>query len=517
MSLPVSLLFSVLFLAVAIFAWSAIYRLYFHPLASVPGDKLAGLTRWYEFFWDGLMGGQYMFKIRDMHERYGPIVRINPGEVHINDHLYWEVLFSNTLKLDKDPTYYGLDAGNCTAFSTVAHDVHRRRRGAFSKFFSAGNVAKLEPQVQQKLNQLLGRIEELGKAGQVVDLSNAFRSLSMDVISIFTEPQPRDNLSAPDFSKPLHDCLRVLSGTFIWQRMVPALQTLDAIPRFVWTFINPSVNVLYDKRDSLKTQARAVIASGGKPETDRPPTVFEAIYNSSLLGVEDKTPERLAWEAETILGAGTETTGMTLCTLVYHLQTNPKILERLKEELMSCSSLPREAMVDFRTLNGLPYLQAVIWESLRVGCPVSGRLVRTNSRHPMTYTTPGPDAKTYVFPPGTVLSMTMRDLHENRSVFPKPKDFQPERWLDSSDPTSTSTAEQRKLMDRYFVPFSKGTRSCVGMELAKQELTLTVGNLFRRFDLELFETTRRDIEAARDYFSPFGPSDSEGVRVKVKL
>ena len=80
-----------------------IYRLQFHPLANIPGPKLAAATLWYEFFYDCILFGQYTFKIGELHEKYGisvvrqdpmafqtdiregPLVRISPNELHCND------------------------------------------------------------------------------------------------------------------------------------------------------------------------------------------------------------------------------------------------------------------------------------------------------------------------------------------------------------------------------------------------------------------------------------------------
>ena len=52
-----------------------IYRLYFHPLAGIPGSKLAGATQWYEFYYDVLKwpGGQYWLEVDKMHDRYGKL------------------------------------------------------------------------------------------------------------------------------------------------------------------------------------------------------------------------------------------------------------------------------------------------------------------------------------------------------------------------------------------------------------------------------------------------------------
>lgn len=50
---------------------TAIRRLYFHPLTHIPGPKLAALTWWYEFYFDGIKQGRYVFKIQELHMQYG--------------------------------------------------------------------------------------------------------------------------------------------------------------------------------------------------------------------------------------------------------------------------------------------------------------------------------------------------------------------------------------------------------------------------------------------------------------
>lgn len=58
-------------LVLAYLVLRTVYRLYFHPLANFPGSKLAASTFLYEFYYDVLKSGMYIWKIERMHERYG--------------------------------------------------------------------------------------------------------------------------------------------------------------------------------------------------------------------------------------------------------------------------------------------------------------------------------------------------------------------------------------------------------------------------------------------------------------
>jgi len=272
------------------------------------------------------------------------------------------------------------------------------------------------------------------------------------------------------------------------------------------------IAVLDNQADLLK-QAQTVIDTEGIPPEKSSPTVLDAIYTSDVLGPEEKTISRMMAETQALIGAGTETTGNTLSTFVYNVLSNKSTLHKLKTELEgAATSISQSELLEFKILDRLPYLQACIKEALRLSLGVVGRLPRVNPTMPMSYTTPLPSRKTYIFPPKTVISMSIIDMHLNGEVFTDPHRFWPERWIDES----ITTKDHLRQMEKSFVPFGKGTRGCLGLELAKEEITLMTGNLFRRFDLELFETTERDISIVHDYFAPFGPKDSKGVRVIVR-
>jgi hypothetical protein len=76
-----SLVWGCLSLLAAAVAWLgllALYRLFFSPLAAIPGPRLAAATAWYEFYWDCPRKGHYMFKIEQMHREYGISIFFSP-------------------------------------------------------------------------------------------------------------------------------------------------------------------------------------------------------------------------------------------------------------------------------------------------------------------------------------------------------------------------------------------------------------------------------------------------------
>jgi cytochrome P450 len=85
--------------------------------------------------------------------------------------------------------------------------------------------------------------------------------------------------------------------------------------------------------------------------------------------------------------------------------------------------------------------------------------------------------------------------------FPSPHKFNPDRWL----------SPEVSLLENRFMPFSKGPRSCIGINLAYAELYLNLGHMVRWYDLELFETS----ESAMKWKDNFVPTTQGHLKVKV--
>lgn len=120
-----------------------------------------------------------------------------------------------------------------------------------------------------------------------------------------------------------------------------------------------------------------------------------------------------------------------------------------------------------RSPQGLPYLDAVIREGLRLAMANPTRLPRTVPPRGFDFT--DSTGKTYRFPAGTQIGAQILTLHTNPKVFPEPSAFNPERWLDNATPE----------MQQSFIPFSLGQRQCIARNLAMEELFLAVRAIAR--------------------------------------
>lgn len=187
-----------------------------------------------------------------------------------------------------------------------------------------------------------------------------------------------------------------------------------------------------------------------------------------------------------------------LKALTYHIAVNPLVRQKLFQELKG--AIPRRKdSPKLQQLERLPYLTAIIQEGLRITHLVTHRSCRLFPDKALVY-------RGQSIPQGTILHMTTLLIHENEDVFPEPRAFKPERWL----------GEAQQLPISYLVPFGRGTRSCLGINLAWAELYLVLANVFRRFEFDVSQVIRqRDVDVSKDLIMGVPSPDSKGIIVKV--
>jgi len=232
--------------------------------------------------------------------------------------------------------------------------------------------------------------------------------------------------------------------------------------------------------------------------SDSHPTVFQELLDADC-DPSEKTTQRLVEEGGNTVAAGMLTTAHFLYSTAYLILSHPHVLEKLQKELNEAMPTP-ETGLSVAKIEKLPYLSAVVKEGHRRSYGVMHRLQRIDPENAIEY-------NGYSIPAGTPVGMSSKIMHDDPSVFAEPEKFDPERWLRPG-------AEE---LNKYLVPFSKGSRMCLGMNLANAEICLTLSSVFRRLDLELYETTwEDDVMAVHDYFAAMPHKSSRGVRVLVK-
>lgn len=178
------------------------------------------------------------------------------------------------------------------------------------------------------------------------------------------------------------------------------------------------------------------------------PTVFQELI-SGCLPASEKETLRLQDEAQLVVAAGVTTTGWALSTAAFHIIDNPPIFEKLRKELESAIPDP-SGPLNWTELEKLPYLTGCVRESVRMSYAVTTRNPRLFSKS-MTY-------KAWEIPARTPISMTIVGVNDDEEIFPQARKFKPERWI------GNPKAPDGSSLERYFVGFGKGTRSCLGIK-----------------------------------------------------
>ncbi|KAJ8068064.1 hypothetical protein OCU04_003638 [Sclerotinia nivalis] len=356
----------------------------------------------------------------------------------------------------------------------------------------------MEPLIKSKIF-LLSNIFHSHSVNQTpVNLRVVFSSLTLDIISDYCYGEAfgalTDKSLAEMWSKTLS---QIISITTIVMHFPILPKILSWLPDSIaWP-------VLGHHKNSRRQVARILNHedAGGRQNT-----IFHELRDTDILPPQEKTLSRLADEGNILIGAGGETTAQTLAVLFYYLLDNPKMLSRVKDEIGTVGE-----DITWGRLEKLPFLSAAITEALRLSSVLTSRLPRIAPNEDMKF-------QQWTIPAGTPTSMSYYFLHYSPEIFPSPKTFDPTLWISDSVSNGSINGDtlRKHRLDKYFVPFCKGTRICLGINLAYAELFLTTAYVLKRFNLELYGTTKKYVEIKRDHFVAAPAVGSKGIRVMVK-
>ncbi|KAI1393077.1 benzoate 4-monooxygenase cytochrome P450 [Hypoxylon trugodes] len=496
----------ILLMIIAWLTYRALIAVYnispFHPLYQFPGPKIAALTYLYEAYFDWWLEGRYGKKIRRMHENYGPIVRINPDELHCNDPLFTDEIYAGGNRI-RDNWQHQLNTGaassiSVAAFSTVSHELHRIRRGALSKFFSRQQMLKLEGEVHNFTQRTVDKMLRFADR-KPFDVKEVFNCFTADIISQYAFGEPLGFVDQDDWEPNFATWAKsFFESAYMMRYNALARKLAELTPLFA--------NYMGDDFRAVTKLTSVIIPQYIQAALSHPGggRVFSELIGSDVLPEEEKTMYRLSGEGFSLLTAGTETTAATLTVITYYLLAKRNVYFRLTEALRGVDPLN----LKWTDLEQRPYLWAVIQEAVRLTPGISQRVARIARTEDLIYQSRDGRVK-WVIPRGTPIGMTTVINHSDPEIFPEPEEFVPERWI--------VDGRQNYALEKLLISFGKGTRSCLGTHLAYCEIFLMTAALTLRVlpRARLFETTIEDIKYDHDLIVPQTIKGSVSVRVSL--
>lgn len=186
----------------------------------------------------------------------------------------------------------------------------------------------------------------------------------------------------------------------------------------------------------------------------------------------------LTAEALTQMIAGSDTSSNSSCAIIHRIVSNPRVHKKLQAELdevLGVRGVEGVVEADDTKAEVLPYMNACLSEALRMhstsgmGLP---RIMDSDTEFGGEF-----------FPAGTILSVPSYTIHHLESVWGDPWEFRPERWLEGDT----------KSIEKALNVFSFGPRSCVGRNVAMQELQIFISTLILRYDFKLTEQSKGEL------------------------
>ncbi|ETI22722.1 hypothetical protein G647_06798 [Cladophialophora carrionii CBS 160.54] len=445
-------------------------------LRRLPGPVSARFFRFYRA--SLVFGGEAPEKYRQAHERYGPVVRVGPNHVSISDPsaiplIYGIGLGNKFLKTNFYDTMSPFYQGKVmpSVFTERDSDVHRNLKRPVAQLFSMTNMRNYEPYADQCTGIFIEAMRDL--EGQPIDLGAWVQWYAFDVIACMTFQRRFGFLEQRrDVDRMVGDLDSVLHYVKIigqYPELHPYLLGNESLVRTLkWLF--PQIP------DPLHSFLKITEDEIARYDNQRGERTGRTDFLAQLREKESKDgqiPHRdmMNHLANNLL-AGSDTTAVSLRACFYYLIKTPAAYKQLVAEIDAAEKQGQlSPYISYEECLKLPYLQAVMKEAMRLHPGVAYPLER--------YVPPeGATICGVELPGGTNVSITAPVVHLDKTVYGEDADvFRPERWLDAEP-------ERLKLMERSFLAFGAGARTCIGKNISILEMGKFIPQILRHFDLE---------------------------------
>ncbi|KAF9872393.1 hypothetical protein CkaCkLH20_10220 [Colletotrichum karsti] len=417
-----------------------------------------------------------------LHEKYGPIVRYGPNRYSINDAEASKTIYAHGSQFPKSDWYSSFEPNESffNVFSDRSIARHAYTRRFYAHAFSMTSLVNYEPYLDEAGEIFSERLREFAKAGAPFDAGYWFQCFAFDAIAYVTYGK---RLGFLDRGDDIGKCIQSLDKSLIYSSLVgiyPSIHRhiLPLIARLL-PFINtnPIMYVLNFTQQRI-AEERAAPKSMAEPKGDKEAAGRGETFLSKYLAKHSEDPEAFT-NHHILMGcsmnmfAGSDTTGISLSATMYYLLKNPRCMEKLRGEIDDFTKRGElSENPTFKQTQDMPYLQAVVKEALRMHPAVGLPLERVVPEG-------GATIAGRFFPEGTVVGVNSWVQHQNKSLYGEDaSQFRPERWLIDDE-------ERLSVMNRNWMPFGLGSRTCLGKNVSILEMTKLIPRIIRDFDFGL--------------------------------
>jgi len=345
---------------------SLVYNLYFHPLSKVPGPQL-----WIAFpiVRKALMvRGNSEVTIRDMHDKYGEVMRVAPDEVLFLNSQAWKDIYGHGHA--EFPKYYpdGYHADPKKILSSNPKD-HFRMRRAMLPAFSDKALYQQEPLITTYVNLLIQRLREVSETGEHTNMVRWYNFTTFDLIADLAYGESLHGLESGQSNVWLDSIDKILY-------ILPVIVIIGALNTFgkvLLFFLKPLLNKA-EKKHLANVEKLAKTRLAARKQPDRGD--FMDYFLRSRGQAHQLTDEEIIANSDLLMVAGSETTATLLSGVTYLLLKTPHALERVTHEVREAFNSDEE-MSFIETRSKLPYLLACLEEGLRLFPPVPLALSRS--------------------------------------------------------------------------------------------------------------------------------------------
>ncbi|MCJ1258246.1 Cytochrome P450 monooxygenase orf11 [Lignoscripta atroalba] len=453
---------TVVFLLICYWAFATLRDVLKHPLSKFPGPPSAAFSNF--SYCRMFMGGRQPYKILELHNKYGPVVRTAPNELSFNTLGSWRDIYGprkghqNFIKSD----FY--DGGN---FADRAHSIvsvrdpveHAKMRKYLSNAFSDRSLKEQEYLVTEVVDRFIDQIGERGKDS--LDLVPWFNLATFDIIGSLAFGETFGGVE----SGKTHFWISIVIHSLTQGALADCMTRLPALAKVFKVLFPGMIRKLNEDTKKHEAYTIDLVNQRIRRETDRKD------FMTRLLEIRDEyniTDIQLAAHASDFVIAGSETTATALACITYYLLRKPEVMRHLQNEVRNAFKSYDE--IDAASTASLKYLHAVALEGMRLYPPLPFALPRVVPHG-------GDTVDGHFLPGGTIVSTNPLAASVSAENFDDPWEFNPQRWLGQND-TDTLEASQ---------PFSMGVRSCLGRSLGWMELQLILAKMHFKYDMELLD------------------------------